>query len=363
MSTRSRSTASPRLTFLALVATLAAVALVVPACSGGDSKEATAIGEEAATPAEHGPTAPLTGLPDTDGAAASRPALSVKIDNNPDARPQNGLNQADIVWEEVVEGRATRFLAVFNSHSPETVGPIRSVRFTDPDLVWPLGGLFVYSGGVPEAVAALNAAPVQSIDENIEEPEMFRFADRRAPHNLYGRPNELWKLAENPEPPLPLLRYLEGDETFGSGGGVDVQAVTVDFDAYDPYYAATWTWDATAGQFVRSTQGEPQVDALDDAPLAFPNVIIQFIDYNGGAGMEGAKGTVVGSADAWVLSEGKLVTGTWSRPDLDSQTEYRDGNGELIKLPPGRTWIMLPQIGSAVDVQAVAPRAETPPPE
>ncbi|MEZ5169824.1 MAG: DUF3048 domain-containing protein [Acidimicrobiia bacterium] len=356
MPTRSRSTVPVLLAFLV------ALALVVGACSGGDSKEATATGEEVEAPAESSPTAPLTGLPDPDGEAASRPALSVKIDNNPDARPQNGLNQADIVWEEVVEGKATRFLAVFNSQSPETVGPIRSVRFTDPDLVWPLGGLFVYSGGVPEAVAALNAVPVQSVDENIEEPEMFRFGDRPAPHNLYGRPNELWKLAEDPAAPLPLLRYLEGDETFGNDGGTDVEAVTIDFDSIGGGYTATWMWDADAGQFVRSTEGEPQVDALDDSPLAFPNLIIQFIDYNGGAGVEGAKGTVVGSADAWVLSEGQLVMGTWSRADLDSQTEFRDANGELVKLPPGRTWITLPQIGSSVDVQAAAP-TESPSPE
>lgn len=353
----------PRSTFLALVAFLAVTALTASACSSGDSKEANATGDEPAPVTDEGPTAPLTGLPDPDGAAASRPALSVKIDNNPDARPQNGLNQADIVWEEVVEGKATRFLAVFNSHSPETVGPIRSVRFTDPDLVWPLGGLFVYSGGVPEAVAALNSAPVQAVDENIEEPEMFRFAERVAPHNLYGRPNELWKLAEDPAPPLPLLRYLEGDETFGNGAGVDVQAVTVDFDSFGGGYAATWTWDAAMGAFVRSTEGEPQVDAIDDTPLAYPNVIIQFIDYNGGAGVEGAKGTVVGSADAWVLSQGKLVTGTWSRADLDAQTEFRDANGELIKLPPGRTWITLPQIGSTVDVAGAAPTSPAAPPQ
>ncbi|MCZ7530896.1 MAG: DUF3048 domain-containing protein [Acidimicrobiia bacterium] len=353
MPTHSRSARSVLLTSV-----LVALALVAAACSGS-SKEATATGDGPTTTQPSGLTAPLTGLPDPDGEAASRPALSVKIDNNPDARPQNGLAEADIVWEEVVEGQATRFLAVFNSTSPEIVGPIRSVRFTDPDLVWPLGGLFVYSGGVPEAVAALNAAPVQAFDEGVLEPALFRSPDRSAPHNLYGRPAEFWKLAEDPAPPLPLLRYLDEGETFGgSTGGEDVASVTIDYGGVDGgSYVARYDWDAERGEFLRSTGGEPQFGP-DGEQIGTPNLIIQFIDYNGGVGVEGAKGTVVGSAEAWVLSQGKLIRGGWSRADLDAQTEYRDAAGEIILLPPGRTWITLPQIDTEVVVEPAAPPAE-----
>lgn len=346
MPTRSRS--------LLLIAALVALALFAVACSSS-STEATATGDAPTTTQPAGLTAPLTGLPDPNGEAASRPAMSVKIGNDPVARPQNGLAVADIVWEEVVEGRMARFLAVFNSTSPEIVGPIRSVRFTDPELVWPLGGLFVYSGGVPEAVAALNEAPVQAVDEGILEPEMFRSPDRRSPHNLYGRPAELWKLAEDPAPPLPLLRYLDEGETFGgSTGGEDVASVTIDYGDVEGDYVARYDWDVERGQFLRSSGGELQIGA-DGEPLGTPNLIIQFIDYAGGAGVEGAKGTIVGSAEAWVLSQGKLIRGGWSRADLDSQTEFRDAAGELIKLPPGRTWISLPQIGTEVVVEPAGP--------
>ena len=75
--------------------------------------------------------------------------LSVKIENTPEARPQSGLEAADIVWNEVVEGQYTRFLAMYQSHSTDVVGPIRSVRLTDPLIVWPVGGIFAYSGGAP----------------------------------------------------------------------------------------------------------------------------------------------------------------------------------------------------------------------
>ena len=85
------------------------------------------------------------------GVAGTRPLLSVKIENTPEARPQTGLELADIVWNEVVEGQITRFLAMYQSRSTDVVGPIRSVRKTDPLIVWPVGGVFAYSGGAPWA--------------------------------------------------------------------------------------------------------------------------------------------------------------------------------------------------------------------
>src|SRR5216110_2587366 len=90
--------------------------------------------------------APLTGLPDPHGVANHRPAITVKV-NNTDARPQAGIDQADVVYEEVVEGGYTRLAAIFNSHAPGKAGPVRSVRRTDQSIVWPIGGVFVYSGG------------------------------------------------------------------------------------------------------------------------------------------------------------------------------------------------------------------------
>ena len=112
------------------------------------------------------PIAPLTGLVDPSGASLTRPAMSVKVENTPDARPQAGLDQADVLYEEVVEGNITRFVAIFNSQIPDVIGPVRSVRAEDPDIVWPIGGIFAYSGGAQVNVNAINAAPVNAIDES-----------------------------------------------------------------------------------------------------------------------------------------------------------------------------------------------------
>ena len=112
------------------------------------------------------PTAPLTGMPDPTGLSVKRPALTVKIENTPQALPQWGIDQADVVYEEIVNGGITRLAAIFNSHAPAKVGPVRSVRPTDTQVVWPLGGIFAYSGGAPYAVASISTAPVKLIDES-----------------------------------------------------------------------------------------------------------------------------------------------------------------------------------------------------
>jgi len=323
-----------------------ALTLVGAAC-GGSSTDASATAEStSSTSGPHQPVAPLTGLPDPDGVALSRPVLSVKIDNHPDARPQSGIAQADVVWEEIVEGRTTRFLAMFNSDAPEAVGPVRSVRFTDPSIVWP----FAYSGGVPEAVARIREAPVVDVDENAGEPAMFRDSSRAAPHNLYARPAELFPLAAQDAPPPALFTYLGDGSDFG---GEPITAVTI------PYGSGTarYEWDASAGGWSRSFDGEPTSDA-DGTPITPTNVVVLFVDYAGGAGVEGAEAQLVGSGEAWVLSQGEYLRGGWSRSDLETPVTLTDFLGQPVSLTPGRTWVALPQAGTVVEVEgAPAPPA------
>jgi len=99
---------------------------------------------------------PLTGIPSD--LVATRPALAVKIENSVDARPQTGLNAADLLWEQVVEGGITRFVAVYHSTLPEDIGPVRSVRPMDPAIAAPLHGLLAFSGGQQQYVDAVSAA-------------------------------------------------------------------------------------------------------------------------------------------------------------------------------------------------------------
>jgi hypothetical protein len=126
--------------------------------------------------------APLTGLPDPSGTAITRSALTIKIENTPEALPQWGIDQADVVYEEIVNGGITRLAAIFNSQAPVKVGPVRSVRPTDTQVVWPLGGIFAFSGGAPYAVTSIETVPsLKLINETSAGTAMFRDLSLEAP--------------------------------------------------------------------------------------------------------------------------------------------------------------------------------------
>ena len=164
---------------------------------GEDGREAEAGARSRRSPA----------LPDPGGAAEKRSAITVKIDNTQAGHPKYGVDQADVVYEEVVEGGITRLAAIFNSHDPDRVGPVRSVRKTDQSLVWPIGGVFAYSGGAPYAIASINTAPVVQLDETRAGPLMFRDHSRDAPRNLYAHVNFMYAKCGPPVPPPPLFTY------------------------------------------------------------------------------------------------------------------------------------------------------------
>jgi hypothetical protein len=339
---------------------LAAVVLttsVLASCSSGGSDKAavkpTKPVVSTTTTVPPPPVAPETGLPDPSGQSLTRPALWVKIENLDEARPQSGLNVADVVYEQVTEGDITRFIALFNSQIPDVLGPIRSVRVMDADVVTPLGGIFVYSGGIPETVAVINAAPVNTVDESKAGDAMFRDNSRQAPHNLYGRGPGLVALGGQPVPPPPLFQYLSGTQKFPGDG---VIAFNVGFaSGFDVNYA----YDPTTNTFKRSTENTPFVDASGEQ-IAPTNVVVQFVGCCVD-GNEGARYQTVGSGEAWVFSSGKLVKGTWQRSDRSQVTKFLDAAGQPIKLTPGRTWVEFAPAGTPVFVIPAPPPPTTAP--
>jgi len=338
-----------------VLALTVAAAIVLAACGGGDSKASTPKRTTTTAPTTTTvpvPTAPLTGLPDPGGASHTRPVLSVKVENTDAARPQAGIDQADVLYEEVVEGGITRFVAMFNSTVPPVIGPVRSVRAEDPDIVWPVGGIFAYSGGAQVNVDAINAAPVHAVDEDAAGAAMQRNQPdqpaRDAPHNLYGLGQPLFDLGGDPKPPPALFAYLPAGAPGVTGDGV------LNFHVgFDPGYDPTWTWDGATGTWQRSIDGSPSL-VTGNGHISPANVVVQFTTYTG----EGEAQTV-GSGDVWVFTDGVLRKGTWNRPDKTQPAKYVDAAGNPILLRPGRTWVELLPVGAAVDVTAAPAPATT----
>src|SRR4051794_19015060 len=203
----------------------AALCLLLVACGGGKKKAAPTTTSAptttvATTTTAPPPVMPLTGLPVTDPGKFARPALVVKIDNadgdgrGNQARPQTGLNQADVVYEEKVEGAVTRLAAIFHSQDSDPVGPIRSARSTDVAVFSPLHRpLFAWSGANPTFADLIHASPIVDVGYDAHSEVYGRRGDRVAPHDLYSSTPDLYSLAppDSVAPPA-LFQYRAANE-------------------------------------------------------------------------------------------------------------------------------------------------------
>ena len=290
------------------------------------------------------PNAPLTGLPDPGGVAQRRSALTIKIENTPEALPQFGIDQADVVYEEIVNGGITRLAAVFNSRAPTKVGPVRSVRPTDQQVVWPLGGIFAFSGGAPYAIASIQQAPVKLLQESNAGSAMFRDYARQAPHNLYASAPGLFAFGGVPTPPRPLFAYRSN---VAAVAGPRVANFVVPFPSI---YSVTWTWNTATLAWDRSIFGQPLVTGTG-VRVAPQNVIVMWVNYVNGVGTFSSYANLQGSGSAAVFTDGREIRGTWSRAasKADPLTYYTTA-GATIALTPGQTWVELVNEGTNLNV-------------
>lgn len=293
----------------------------------------------------HVPVYPLTGLPVTDPGLAERPALVVKIDNNARARPQSGLNEADIVFEEIVEVQ-TRFAVVFHSQGADPVGPIRSGRTQDVLLLGSLNSpLFMWSGGngnVTRTIEGSDFVNLSAQRSNVYKAAgFFRSSERSNPHDLYASTTGAWTLA--PEgataPPQQFLYRKQDDVAVGEAAtGLDLNMDGLPIE---------WRFDAPSGAYLRSNNGTPHMDALS-GQVSTENVLVMFVDYQPSPADERSpEAQTIGTGEAWLFTGGVLARGTWTRNDRLSAIVLHDAAGATIPLTPGRTFIELARVATA----------------
>jgi len=290
-----------------------------------------------------GPVAPLTDLPDPSKVTKHRSALTIKIDNTPQALPHSGVQDADVVYEEIVEGGITRLAAIFNSRIPTVVGPVRSVRRTDREIVFPIGGIFAFSGGAEYAVRSISTAPVKLYTQFNSGAAMFRDLRRPPPHNLFANAALLMAKDGKPRPPPALFTYSSGPRI---ARGPRVRSFVVGFTEG---YAATYTWDSKSRSWDRTIFGAPDV-TTNGVRISPKNVIVMSVSYVGGVGVIDSYAQLVGSGPIEVFTNGTLQRGRWSRPNLRTRTTYRNNSGRVIDLTPGQTWVELLDVSENVAV-------------
>lgn len=330
-----------------------AVALVAAACGGGGGDDdaapkrttTTAATPETTAPVVAANVSPLTGFA---GDVKQRPALVIKIDNAPKARPQAGLQNADIVIEEAVEGGVTRFMVIYQSQDTDEVGPVRSARSTDIHVATALNHpLFAYSGANAVFEKQLRESPLVNVGPNAKPGAFYRKGGRPAPYNLWGRFAQLYEGASGGPPP-PMFFYRGAGEPSASGDAVG--GVKFEFRGRI-VTAVEWRWDAASGTYRRKTDGKDHVDANGQL-VQTRNLVVQFTNYeNTGlvdrSGEPVPEGKVIGEGEVWVFTDGKLIKGRWKKGSPEEMPAFTDASGAPIRLTPGQTWVELPKPGTA----------------
>ena len=346
---------------------IATVALVAAACSGGDdtaasSTTSTTIAAATTTTSSTStssttttsvvaipttvpdiPRMPLTGEPIADESEIpDRPALVVKISNAPSSvLPQAGLNSADIVFLEVINDAATRMAAVFHSDGADPVGPVRSGRAQDINLLLSLNRpLFAWSGGNRAVTRAIEGSDLIDLSF-LRTSGYYRRSSRKSPNDVYSSTEVLWGHSpDDAEVPPQIFTYLRpGAELDGS----PATEITVKLDSI----TSEWIYDAETDGYYRSQNGsEHNTETSDGVERVWTrNVVVMLADYGRNTFDGNPDAQVLGSNPVYIFTGGTVRSGTWLRFEATDGLAFFDTVEDLnpLGLQPGRTWVEIPR--------------------
>ncbi|MDA0289358.1 MAG: DUF3048 domain-containing protein [Actinobacteria bacterium] len=335
--------------FFALVA-VAALALAGCASDDGapeDEVVTTEGGESAEAIVDDATVAALTGET-IEGGSLSRPALAGKIDNHPSARPQVGLDEADIVFEELVEGGLTRYIAVWHSTLPPEIGPVRSVRPMDPEIVSPFGGIFAYSGGQVRFIQMMQEAPVYNAIHGQPDTEdtFYRTSAKVAPHNVLVKAPEL--VDQHLDLPAPERQFAYAPSVEESTAVVAGSPVTSMNPRFSGFSSPTWEWDGTQGTFLRFQTNGAADSASSGNQIFATNVVVLQVGIDVVEDIPTTR--LVNQGTGWVATGGSIAEINWFKATPESPIILTTDDGEEVRLGVGNTWIeLIPNDSSDVE--------------
>ena len=318
-------------------ALVAMAALLLSGCTTGATPQPT----ESYTPKVY-VNAPLTGLPYEQGTRPSLdgPSVACKIDNVHTETLKANINRTDLVYVELVEGGLTRLVAVWHSDLPTAVGPVRSIRPMDPDIISPLGGIVCYSGGQLKFVTMMRNTNVFNASETSEQANgtFTRAKDREAPKNVLVDVAKLAGAHADLTPPAPQFEFTAiTSEATAVAQGSPIQS----FSVYYPSALSHWDYNGTL--FARSQDGIAHKDSESGLQTTATNVVVLNVQIDRQYGKV-PKTILVGSGTGWVFSMGKQVEVKWSKASQTAPIVLTDSEGAPVKLVRGNTWVeLLPQ--------------------
>jgi Protein of unknown function (DUF3048) N-terminal domain/Protein of unknown function (DUF3048) C-terminal domain len=323
--------------------------VVLSACTASSASHPVAIPKDkptstTTTTTTPPPACPLTGAAAPLGSVPQRPAMAVKIDNYPDGRPQSGLDKADIIFEEPVEGGITRYAAVFQCNNAGLIGPVRSARNIDIGILGQLGNpLLAHVGGINPVIANIDASPIVNVDLGASDSLMIHPPGRVSPDADFTSTALVYGTHPNmTTPPQPLFTYSGATPA----GGSPVYSINIDFSNTAN---VTWKYNTALHAFQRFYNGNAPDALMDGVVNTAANVVVQYVPISYGPWAENDIGGLEvqaalypnASGTAMVYRSGVAIPATWHRGALGSPTQFVDGSGNAIPLQPGQTWVEL----------------------
>lgn len=327
---------SVRGTLVGLALTLALSTSALVACSSGDDEaapEPTPTPSATATVKVEPPTTLLSGRRGEDGQV-----LAVKLDNTVNSHPHAGLVAADVIYVEEVEYGLTRLMAIFSSKYPRVIGPVRSARESDLEILQQYGKVgFAFSGANPKIVSEIAGAPLYPLSDDAGTAGYSRNPDRTPPWDLFADPGDLLKGARKATEAKDV--GFTFDEEVPRGG-----RKAKGFTAVWPSAQARFEWSKKAERWLLWMDGSPAM-TTEGPQLGGTTVIIQrvdvypspLVDKNGAAT---PTTETVGKGDAWLFRDGKVWPIRWSRSSAKVGTTWKY-KGSEVALDPGQVWILL----------------------
>jgi hypothetical protein len=341
-------------------ARLVTLALLVAACSPSESADSTTTSAPTTSSSSSTSTSTssttsttigesveslVNGLEVENANLLDRRVLAVKIDNHPNARPHSGIDEADMVIEMLVEG-ITRFITIWHESDSDYLGPNRSGRPTDAELLPAFNEpTFTISGAQGWVQNMITGNGVNLIKELSEGT--FRISGRSAPHNLYVDTFVLRETADEreyadlpPEGPIWEFGPLPADATPASSVNIAFSGNPV-----------VWDWDETEGLWLRTASGRESMvrdEEGEETRVGVPVMVALYVEQYSNNGLPSSH--TLGSGEAYVFADGKYVQGTWEREEMTDWFTLTDADGNVITVPPGKIWVSLVPSGSGLTV-------------
>ncbi|CAL9390026.1 Putative lipoprotein YerB [Streptomyces sp. enrichment culture] len=309
-------------TTVALLAATVTFALTAGCTSGGgpgDDGRAPEESKQGTSPSATGPS-----------------ALAVKIDNAAAARPHTGVDAADVVYAEQVEGGLSRLMAVYATRLPETVGPVRSARESDLELLRQFDSpTLAFSGAQKKLLPLIDKAPLRAKTPGNSTDAFFRGSGKPAPHNLYLRPGRILPEAPGQAALTTGFRYGPAPE---GGTATDSRAVRY------PAARFTFTWSDSRDRWLVGMDGAPATTA-DGQRMTAATVVVQYVNVRESAfrdflGNNTPYTETVGSGKATVLRDGRAWEVDWKREKAPDGTSFTTGDGTPVNFAEGQVWVV-----------------------